>query len=517
MNAIAPAFAKRSAWLSRGIAALFLVFTVPAMSIPAWAAPTPDSFADLADKVLPAVVNISTTQTVKGNGNEGGGGLDIPQFPPGSPFDEFFKNFMERQGQGQGQRDAAPRKVTALGSGFIIDPSGLVVTNNHVIADADQITVILHDEQAFKAKLLGRDTRADLALLKIDAPNPLPFLPIGNSDAMRVGDWVIAIGNPYGLGGSVTQGIISARERSINAGPFDDFIQTDAAINKGNSGGPLINLKGEVIGINAAIYSPSGGSIGIGFSIPANQAKPVLADLQKYGKPRRGWLGVRIQSLTDDIADGLGLKDKKGALIAQVTPNGPGAKAGIKQGDVVEKFDGKDIPDMRSLPRIVAQTPIDKQVDVTLLRDGKQITVKATVGELPEEEEKPETKTSDSQGSKRNNGSQTQLASLGLTVSPISQALRERYDIDAGTKGVVVTDVKSGSAGQSSGIRQGDVISEVAQAEVTSPADLVSKIDAQKKAGHRTALLLLQNESGPHYVPLRLTPAPAARTANANP
>ena len=388
--ASSPSLAPRRLKLKRGalrlLSAAFavgaaLVWTAP---VPAVAAggPGPDGFADLAARLLPAVVNVSTTQTLKKEDMP-----DMPQFPPGSPFDEFFKDFMERQ---KGQ-DATPRKVTALGSGFIIDPSGLVVTNNHVIDDAEQITVILHDTQAFKAKIVGRDTKADLALLKIEVPTKLPFVQFGDSDGARVGDWVIAIGNPFGLGGTVTAGIVSARARDINAGPYDDFIQTDASINKGNSGGPLFNMKGEVIGINTAIFSPSGGSIGIGFSIPSNEAKPVLADLQKYGKTRRGWLGVRIQSVTPDIAESLGLKEQKGALVAGTTPDGPAEKAGIKAGDVILTFDGKDVVDMRRLPRIVAETGIDKDVDVQLWRGGKMTTSKCGWASCPKRSRPPTT------------------------------------------------------------------------------------------------------------------------------
>ena len=301
-------------WLLAGLVMMAIVLT----ALAAHAGPAPDSFADLAERLLPSVVNISTTQTLKNPERA----PDMPQFPPGSPFEEFFKDFMEKHGGNN--PDAAPRRATALGSGFIIDPSGLVVTNNHVIADADEITVILHDEQAFKAEIVGRDVKADLALLRIKTPNKLPAISLGNSDEMRVGDWVLAIGNPFGLGGTVTAGIVSARARDINAGPYDDFLQTDASINKGNSGGPLLNLKGEVIGINTAIFSPSGGSIGIGFAIPSNLAKPVIADLQKYGKTRRGWLGVRIQSVTDEIAENLGLKDQHGALGGQRQSGGAG-------------------------------------------------------------------------------------------------------------------------------------------------------------------------------------------------
>ena len=468
-----------------------------AVATPAQAAggPGPDGFADLAARLLPAVVNVSTTQTLKKENMP-----EIPDFPPGSPFDEFFKNFMEKQ---KGQ-DNVPRKVTALGSGFIIDPSGLIVTNNHVIDEADQITVILHDEQAFKAKIVGRDTKADLALLKIEAPQKLPAVPFGDSDAMRVGDWVIAIGNPFGLGGTVTAGIVSARARDINAGPYDDFIQTDASINKGNSGGPLFNMKGEVIGINTAIFSPSGGSIGIGFSIPSNEAKPVLVDLQKFGKTRRGWLGVRIQSVTPDIAESLGLKEQKGALIAGVTPNGPAEKAGIKTGDVVVTFDGKPVEDMRHLPRIVAETNIDKEVDVQIWRDGKMVTIKTKVGELPDDEQTADAKSPDKKdkGSK-GEGAQSEVAAFGFSVSAISQALRERYDLPADAKGVVITEVKPNGVAAEKGLRAGDLVLEAMQEAIKSPQDLVDKIAAAKKANRKSVLLLVQNDAGLHFVPLR--------------
>jgi serine protease Do len=482
-------------WQLAGLLALAL------LSInPAGAAPAPDSFADLAERLLPAVVNISTTQTLKNPERA----PDLPQFPPGSPFEEFFKDYMQKHG---GQ-DAMPRRATALGSGFIIDPSGLVVTNNHVIADADEVTVILHDEQALKAKIVGRDTKADLALLKINSPNKLPAIPFGNSDEMRVGDWVIAIGNPFGLGGSVTAGIISARARDINAGPYDDFLQTDAAINKGNSGGPLLNLKGEVIGINTAIFSPSGGSIGIGFAIPSNLAKPIVADLQKFGKTRRGWLGVRIQSVTEDIAENLGLKEQQGALVASVAPGGPAAKAGIKAGDVITRFDNRDVADMRHLPRIVAETPINKDVDLVIWREGKKLQLKATVGELNDEEEAQLAKTTEKPQPKQESG-QAKVSSLGLTVAPITQAARERFELGADAKGVVVTEVSQSGAAAQKGIRAGDVIVEVSQEAVKSPADFAGKIDAARKAGRKSVLLLVQGDSGLHFVPLRVDVAAA--------
>src|SRR6185437_2739109 len=277
-------------------------------------------------------------------------------------FEEFFKDFLDRNMPRGQHPDALPRHATSLGSGFIIDPSGLVVTNNHVIADADQITVTLQDDTSFKAEVVGKDGKTDLALLRIKSSKPLPFVKFGDSDKSRVGDWVLAIGNPFGLGGTGTAGILSARAREINSGPYDDFLQTDAAINRGNSGGPMFNMDGDVIGINTAIFSPSGGSIGIGFAIPASEAKPVIEQIEKYGHARRGWLGVNIQSVNDEIAESLGLDKPKGALIASVFDGGPAQKACIQPGDVVLTFDGKSVVDMRHLPRIVAETPIDKTV-----------------------------------------------------------------------------------------------------------------------------------------------------------
>jgi len=296
------------------------------VAMPAWARPAPDSFADLAGKLLPTVVNISTSQTLKAPPAGA-----MPQLPPGSPLEDLFKNFL-------GPKPNTPRHVTSLGSGFIIDPTGYIVTNNHVIEGAEEITVRMQDNVEYKARLIGHDPKTDLALLKIDAPKPLPFVEWGDSDKSRIGDWVLAIGNPFGLGGTVTAGIVSARQRDINAGPYDDFLQTDAAINRGNSGGPMFDVDGKVIGINTAIFSPSGGSIGIGFALPSSLAKGVIDQLRQYGHPRRGWLGVRIQSVTPELAEGLKMAKPMGALIAAVTDGGPADKAGIRQGDVVIKF-----------------------------------------------------------------------------------------------------------------------------------------------------------------------------------
>jgi len=476
-------------WMVSTVTALALIVN----SAAAFAREAPTSFADLAERLLPAVVNISTTQTIKNSERI----PEMPQFPPGSPFEDFFKEFLERQGK----PDAAPKRATSLGSGFIIDAAGYVVTNNHVIADADEITVTLHDDTTHKATLVGRDTKTDLAVLKIEpGKKALVAVPFGNSDQSRIGDWVLAIGNPFGLGGTVTAGIVSARARDIQAGPYDDFIQTDASINRGNSGGPLFNGAGEVIGINTAIFSPSGGSIGIGFAIPATLAKPVIDDLKSFGKTRRGWLGVRIQSLDPELAESLGLSESKGALIASINDGGPAAKAKLKPGDVILKFDGRDINEMRKLPRIVAETAINKKVPVEIWRDGKRQTIDVAVGELPEEPEEVAAKAPDKP---QTQSAGQAVAGTGLTVSTLTPALRERFGLEDDTAGLVVTDVKDGPALEK-GMKPGDVINEAGNKPVRSPADLVKAVEAAKAANHRYLLLRLETPQAPRYVALPL-------------
>ncbi len=485
------------------------------------AKPGPDGFADLAAKLLPAVVNISSTQTIKpdhsggtgGTGGSGGGsgsgnggnrpspGPDVPQFPPGSPFEEFFKDFLDRnQRQGQGQDQALPRQQTSLGSGFIIDPSGLVVTNNHVIDDADDITVTLQDDTNFKAEVVGRDTKTDLALLRIKSSKPLPAVKFGDSDQTRVGDWVIAIGNPFGLGGSVTAGILSARAREINAGPYDDFLQTDASINRGNSGGPMFNMNGDVIGINTAIYSPSGGSIGIGFAIPANLAKPVIDQIKQFGHPRRGWLGVNIQSVSDEIAESLGLDKPHGALIASVHDGGPAQLAGIQPGDVVLTFDGKEVTDMKHLPRIVAETPIDKVAKVTVWRKRKEVTLEVKVGELKEDEQQASAPAQD----KPPAAPVETVKALGLSLANLTPELRERYGLADDAAGVVVTDIDTGGPAADKGVRAGDVVVEVAQDGVKTTTQVLAKIDEAKQAGRKSVLLLVDRQGDLRFVALKL-------------
>ncbi len=476
-----------------------------AVPVMAQARGTPDSFADLASTLAPAVVNISSQQTIQAKADRPSG-PEMPQFPPGSPFEQFFHDFMQRHGgggNGGGDDDNGdqPRRGTALGSGFIIDPAGYIVTNNHVIDGADEITVTLHDGSSLKAKLIGHDDRTDVALLKVDSDKPLPAVPFGDSDTARVGDWVLAIGNPFGLGGSVTAGIVSARGRDIRQGPYDDFIQTDAAINRGNSGGPLFNMDGQVIGINTAIYSPSGGSIGIGFSIPANMAKQVVAQLRDFGRTKRGWLGVQIQQVTPDIADGLNLHPARGAMVASVTDNGPAAKANIHGGDVILKFNNQDVKEMRTLPRIVAETPIGEQVPVDVWRDGKDVVVQASIAELPDDVQQasatPATPKPPANAS-------VAVSGLGMKVAPINDDLRGKYSIAADQKGVVVTDVAKDGPAASRGLKAGDVVVEVQQEAVASPQDVNERVDKYRKLSRKTVLMLVQNSDGLRWVPLPL-------------
>jgi serine protease Do len=469
--------------------------------------PAPDGFADLAEKLLPSVVNISTTQTLKADQHTDKDSPDLPQFPPGSPFEEFFKDFFkhnQQQQHGQGEPQAETRKATSLGSGFIIDKTGYVVTNNHVIADADEITVILHDNTNLKAELVGRDTKTDIAVLKVKTDKPLVAVDWGDSDAARVGDWVLAIGNPFGLGGTVTAGILSARQRDINSGPYDDFLQTDASINRGNSGGPMFNMDGQVIGINTAIYSPSGGSIGIGFAIPSALAHEVVSELiqESDHTVHRGWLGVRIQEVTDEIAESLGLDKAHGALVASVTDNGPAQAAGILPGDVIVTFDGKKVTDMRHLPRLVAETPVDKIVPVTVWRKKAQTDLKVKVGRL-QETETASTDTSAKTPALPKSEVDT-VKALGMTLSNVTPALKEKFSLGDDAKGVVVVDVAKDSPGAEKGLRPGDVIMEAAQEEVKSANQVVGKVADAKKSGRKSILLLVERQGDLRFVALRV-------------
>jgi serine protease Do len=447
----------------------------------------PESFADLTEQVVGAVVNISASTTVETRGRT------LPQLPPGTPFEDLFEEFFNRRGQGgQGGQGDTPRqrRSNSLGSGFVIDPSGIVVTNNHVIGDANEISVIFSDGSKLKAEIVGKDSKIDLAVLRVKPDKPLKAVNFGDSEKLRAGDWVIAIGNPFGLGGSVTAGIVSARGRNIESGPYDNYIQTDASINKGNSGGPLFNMNGEVVGINTAILSPTGGSVGIGFAVPAATALPVIDQLRQFGETRRGWLGVRIQNVDDATAEALGLGSARGALVAGVDEKGPAKPAGIDVGDVIVKFDGRDIKDSRDLPRVVASTPVGKGVDVVVVRKGKEMTRSVTLGRLEDNERQanltqPPTDVP----------SVTRQA-LGLELSGLTDELRRRFNIKDTVKGVVVTRVDPNSAAADKRLQAGEVIVEVGQEPVSTPADVTRRVEALKKEGRKSALLLVANIQG---------------------
>src|SRR5271163_2790836 len=459
--------------------------------LPAWtaAARGPENIADVAEQVIDAVVNISTSQKVDSRmGN-------MPDLPPGSPMEEFFDEFFKnRRGQGgPGDQDQTPRRINSLGSGFIIDASGLVVTNNHVIADADEINVILNDGTKLPAQLVGKDSKSDLALLRVKTDRTLKAVKFGDSDKLRLGEWVVAIGNPFSLGGTVTAGIVSARNRDINSGPYDNYIQTDAAINRGNSGGPLFNLNGDVIGVNTAIISPSGGSIGIGFAVPSASAVAVIDQLRQYGETRRGWLGVRIQQVTDDIAESLNIKPAHGALVAGVDDKGPAKPAGIEPGDVVVKFDGHDIHEMRDLPRVVADTPVGKDVDVVIVHKGQEVTKSVTLGRLEDGEKQVAlTPKKDAAPEEKSVVQKT----LGLNLSNMTDDLRGRYKIKDSVKGVVITGVDAQSPAADKRLTAGDVIVEVSQEQVANTTDLQKRVDQLKKEGRKSALLLVANAAG---------------------
>jgi serine protease Do len=495
MTGAIPALSYRlRPWLAAICLSVSLGASSVLMSAPAFAR-GPDGIADVAEKVIDAVVNISTSQTVEAKAGSGDGKGAMPQLPPGSPFEEFFDDFFKnRRGPGGGSKggDLQPHKTNSLGSGFIVDTSGIVVTNNHVIADADEINIIMNDGSKFKAELVGVDKKTDLAVLKFKPAKPLVAVKFGDSDKLRLGEWVIAIGNPFSLGGTVTAGIVSARNRDINSGPYDSYIQTDAAINRGNSGGPLFNLDGEVIGVNTLIISPSGGSIGIGFAVPSKTVAGVVDQLRQFGELRRGWLGVRIQQVTDEIAESLNIKPARGALIAGVDDKGPAKPAGIEPGDVVVTFDGKDIKEPKDLSRVVADTAVGKEVDVVIIRKGAEETRKVTLGRL-EDGDKAVQASAKSQPEPEKPVTQK---ALGLDLATLSKDLRGRYKIKDSVKGVIITSVDGTSDAAEKRLSAGDVIVEVAQEAVSNAADVKKRVDQLKKDGKKSVLLLVSNADG---------------------
>ncbi|RFC68188.1 MULTISPECIES: Do family serine endopeptidase [Mesorhizobium] len=490
----------RSYVLAMSAALMLGAATLPATSIPAFAK-GPESVADLAEGLMPSVVNISSSQRSKSGGPEA---VPMPKLPDGSPFQDYFDEFFKNREDGE--QDSGPQTAQSLGSGFVVDSAkGLIVTNNHVIADADDIEVNFSDGSKLKADLVGTDTKTDIALLKVNpGAKTLKAVKFGDSNKMRVGDWVMAIGNPFGLGGTVTVGIVSARNRDINSGPYDDFLQTDAAINRGNSGGPLFNMDGEVIGINTAIISPSGGSIGIGFSIPSQIAQGVVAQLGEFGETRRGWLGVRIQPVTDEIAESLGMKGAKGALVAGTINGGPIKDGTIQAGDVIIKFDGRDIDEMRDLPRIVAESPVGKEVEIVIVRKGVEQTVKVTLGRLEDGEKLDEGSAADDTQKPAQKPAEATTV-LGMTVGDLDDAAREKFGIGKDVVGVVVTEVKPDSVAAERGVVVGEVITEIAQESVKTPKEVAERISKLKQQGRKNALLMLASKNGElRFVTMRM-------------
>ena len=457
----------------------------------------PSSFSEIVERVQPAVVNVATTGKTKAMPGTEGQTFKMPKLPEGSPFGDFFRDYFENN-PGLSQGGDAEREFQAAGSGFIIAPEGYVVTNNHVVEHADKIEVILHDGSRYPAKIKGRDPKTDLALLKIEVDKPLSYVELGNSDGTKVGDWVIAVGNPFGLGGTVTAGIISARGRDIHSGPFDDFLQIDAPINRGNSGGPLFNTQGRVIGINTAIYSSGGGSVGIGFAIPANMAKDVITQLKTAGSVARGWLGVQIQPVTEEIAESLGLKKKQGALVASVMPDSPASRGGIKPGDVIVQMNGEALDDFRDLPKLVANTKAGSEATLEVLRQGKTHRLEIEIGSMPSDEVKVASAGSDVA---------SDSGKLGIYLAELTPEARKRYDIPNDSEGVLVTDVERDSPAAKAGIRAGNLINMVGQEQVKTPDEVVDKVREAALAKRSSVLLLLEQEGEKRFIAVKFATA----------
>jgi len=446
----------------------------------------PESFAELADEISPAVVNITTSTVVeRGTG-------PMPQVPEGSPFEEFFEQFRDRMPEGN-----QSRRSSALGSGFVISEDGLVVTNNHVIEQADEINVEFFNGDSLAAEVVGTDPQTDIALLRVKTDKALPFVTFGDSDSARVGDWVLAMGNPLGQGFSLSAGIVSARNRALS-GTYDDYIQTDAAINRGNSGGPLFNLDGEVVGVNTAILSPTGGSIGIGFSMASNVVKRVVDQLDQYGETRRGWLGVRIQDVTEDVAEAMGLDEARGALVTDV-PDGPAAEAGMQAGDVILSFDGQEVEDTRELVRKVGNTEVGKTVRVVVNREGSTQTVKVELGRREEAEG-----TVPAAESEQDSENQSGMKMFGLDIEPLTDEVRSQLELESDAEGLVITDVDELSSAYEKGVRAGDVITEAGQRKVTTIAEFEDRVAEAREAGRKSILLLVRRAGEPRFVALSL-------------
>ncbi len=475
----------RSALRSSTLLALVLGFglsVAPASDVQAFGAP--ESFAELAEKISPSVVNITTSQMVAAPTD------GMPMVPEGSPFQDFFDDF---GGPGQG----GPQRSEALGSGFVISEDGYIITNNHVIEGADEIEIEFFSGQKLKAKLVGTDTKTDIALLKVESDKPLPFVTFGNSDLMRVGDWVMAMGNPLGQGFSVSAGIVSARGRELS-GSYDDYIQTDAAINRGNSGGPLFNMDGQVIGVNTAILSPNGGSIGIGFSMGSNVVSKVADQLKEFGETRRGWLGVRIQDMSPEIAESMGLADAAvGALVTDV-PDGPAKDAGIQSGDVITRFGGQEVSDAGDLTRRVADAPIGEAVPVIVLREGRTETLAVTLGRREEAEAVTMPASAPAAEAPK------EMETLGLTLAPLDDDMRSKLGLDPSAAGLMVMRVDQASEAFTKGLVEGDLITEAGQQKIVRLQDLEDRIKEAKDAGRKSILLLVRRGGDPRFVALSI-------------
>ncbi|HDR28258.1 DegQ family serine endoprotease [Rhodovulum sp.] len=487
-QAISNTARPASAWLGPARALALAAALALGQASGALARAAPESFADLAEQVSPAVVNITTSTMIAGHTGV------MPMVPPGSPFEDFFRDFMKPDRDGT----RPPRRSQALGSGFVISPDGYIVTNNHVIEKADEITIEFFSGMTLKASVVGTDPNTDIAVLKVESDSPLPFVSFGESDAMRVGDWVMAMGNPLGQGFSVSAGIISARGRALS-GSYDDYLQTDAAINRGNSGGPLFNMAGEVVGVNTAILSPNGGSIGIGFAMSSTVVTNVVDQLKEFGETRRGWLGVRIQDVTPDMAEALGLEEARGALVTDV-PEGPAAEAGMEQGDVILSFDGVTVDDTRGLVRQVGNTAVGKTVKLTVFRGGETETLDVTLGRRetaegavpavasPDTPDEPDTREM-----------------LGMTLAPLTDALREQLELGAAAEGLVIQDIDETGEAYEKGLRAGDLITEAGQRKVLTIADLEARISEARDAGRKSLLLLVRRDGEPRFVALSVT------------
>ena len=482
-----PQYIAKGFLLLLTIIAFAIFFSSPLKTAAAFGAP--DDFVDLSEKLAPSVVNISSTQAVPDEDET----RAMPELAPGSPFQEFFDQFENRREQ------QPERPKVSMGSGFFISSDGYVVTNNHVISDASEVSVRTSDGEEYDAEIIGRDTDLDIALLKITSDDEFTPLDFADSDDIRVGEWVIAIGNPFGLGGSVTAGIISARHRRISAGPYDDFIQTDASINRGNSGGPLLDMDGDVIGVNTMIFTPNGGNIGIGFSIPSNDVKRTIAHLQEFGKPIRGWIGVSIQVADGDMAEGLGYEGTEGTVVSEIVPGGPAEAAGVELYDIILSFNGEHVKSRDDLPRIVANTNVNQEVEVEVWRAGEIITLTLTTGEKDADKENDE-----AEEEAEPEDVQTHNQILGMRIAPLSEALREQYNIPSDVNGLLVANLSRSSDAAQSGMRPGDIIVQVYQRDVSELAELKDAIERATDAGRKAILLRIYRGGNYFLIPLKL-------------